>query len=238
MNGNAARSRKLKRPIVFELCAETADSCIAAEEGGADRIELCVALEVDGLTPPQSLIEKAVASCRIPVHAMVRPHANGFEYDDATFSLMSRDIQSARSAGVQGIVLGLLNSSGTVDVDHTRALVELAYPLEVTFHRAFDATPDLGQALEDVIATGCHRILTSGGAPSVEAGSAMLARIVDRAADRITIAAGGGLRLRNARKVALSSGARHFHGSLPPENTAPSSLAERVRLMVRTLHEP
>lgn len=223
--------------MVFELCAETMDACLAAQEGGADRIELCASLEVDGLTPSHALIERAVNQCEIPVHVMVRPHAGGFHYDASAFSTMCDEIQYARSAGAAGVVLGVLRAKGSVDIERTRTLVELAHPLEVTFHRAFDATPDLEQAMEDVIAAGCHRVLTSGGAANVFAGSAMLARLVTRASDRIAVAAGGGLRLHNAREVSRITRARHFHGSLPPEDAAPASLADRVRNVIRALRE-
>jgi copper homeostasis protein len=223
--------------MVFELCAETMEACFAAQEGGADRIELCAALEMGGLTPSHALIEQVINYCRIPVHVMVRPHAESFHYDASAFSTMCDAIQYVRSVGAAGVVLGALLANGSVDIERTRALVELAYPLEVTFHRAFDATPDLEQSLEDVIAAGCHRVLTSGGAADVAAGSAMLARLVECASDRIVVAVGGGLRLHNARQVSRCTHARHFHGSLPPEDSAPASLAERVRVITRTLRE-
>jgi copper homeostasis protein len=223
--------------MVFELCAETMEACLAAQEGGADRVELCAALEVDGLTPSHALIKQAVDYCRIPVHVMVRPHAESFHYDASAFSTMCDEIHYMRSVGAAGVVLGALLADGAVDIKRTRAFVQLAHPLEVTFHRAFDATPDLEQALEDVIAAGCHRVLTSGGAADVADGSAMLARLVECASDRITVAVGGGLRLHNAREVSRRTRARHFHGSLPPEDSAPALLAERVRIITRTLRE-
>jgi copper homeostasis protein len=221
--------------MVFELCAETLEACLAAQEGGADRIELCAALGMDGLTPSHAFIEQAVSYCRIPIHVMVRPHAESFCYDASAFSSMCDEIQYIRSVGAAGVVLGVLLGDGSVDIERTRALVQLAHPLEVTFHRAFDATPDLEQALEDVVASCCHRVLTSGGAADVVAGSAMLARLVARASDRIAVAVGGGLRLHNARQVSQCTHARHFHGSLPPEDWAPALLAERVRIITRTL---
>jgi len=221
--------------MLFELCAETLEACLAAQEGGADRVELCAALEVDGLTPSHTFIEQAVNCCEIPIHVMVRPHAESFHYNASAFTTMCEEVEFIRSVGAAGVVLGVLLDSGAVDIERTRALVQLAHPLEVTFHRAFDATPDLGQALEDVIAAGCHRVLTSGGAADVVAGSAMLARLVTCASDRIAVAAGGGLRLYNAREVSRLTRAQHFHGSLPPEDSAPASLAERVRVITRIL---
>lgn len=222
---------------IFELCAETLEACLAAEEGGADRIELCAALEVNGLTPPRSLSIRAVSRARIPVHILVRPHPGSFIYDAAAFAVICEEIEYARSIGAAGVVAGVLAADRTVDVECTRALVELAHPLEFTFHRAFDSTPDLDRALEDVIAAGCHRVLTSGGAADVVAGAPMLAHLVALASDRIAVAAGGGLRLHNARQVALITGARHFHSSLPLEGSAPASLTERVRMITRILRE-
>ncbi len=127
---------------------------------------------------------------------------------------MREDLAHARSLGVSGFVLGILKPDGRVDVGRTRELVELAAGLEMTFHRAFDQTPSLEEALEDVIAAGCRRVLTSGGAPDVVAGAESLRRLVERARGRIAVAAGGGLRLANAVAVARITGASHFHGSL------------------------
>lgn len=225
----------MNRPIVFELCAETLDACLAARAGGADRLELCTALKVGGLTPPLSLIEQAAGASGLPVHVLIRPHANSFAYDAEAFNAICRDIQHVRRAGASGVVVGVLHADGRVDRERTRALVELADPLEVTFHRAIDATPNLEEALEEVIAAGCQRVLTSGGAPNVAAGAEMLARLVRRAGDRIAIAAGGGLRLAHVQQIAQVTGARHFHSSLPPEENAPAELSERIRTLVRLL---
>jgi len=231
----------LSRPIVFELCAETLDACLAAWEGGADRIELCTALDVGGLTPDHELVAEAVRRTGLPVHVILRPHANDFHYSAADFDLICEELHHARRLGVSGVVFGILHADRSVDVERTRTLVDLAGPLETTFHRAFDATPDLAQALEDVISTGCDRILTSGGAPDVLTGASALARLVIQAADRIQIAAGGGLRLENAQTVARITQTRHFHGSLqqPATNSglrAPVSV-EDIRRMRRILQE-
>jgi copper homeostasis protein len=231
----------LSRPIVFELCAETLDACLAARPGGADRIELCSALDLGGLTPDHELIAEAVGRSGLPVHVIVRPHADGFHYSAAAFDSIGEDLQHARRLGASGVVFGILHADGSVDIERTRILVDLAGPLETTFHRAFDATPDLNQALEDVIASGCHRILTSGGAPDVLAGADMLARLVTRSSGRIEIAAGGGLQLENAQTVARITQARHFHGSLRPPATGtglrPPVSVEAIRTMTRILRE-
>lgn len=202
------------RKITFELCAESLQACLAAGEGGADRIELCSALSEDGLTPSHSLIKAAVESSGLPVYVLLRPRAGDFVYSSDEFSLIREDLLHARSLGASGFVIGALNPHGAVDVERTRELVEMATPLEVTFHRAFDLTPSLDNALEDVVSAGCRRILTSGGEVDVLAGAENLRRLQERAADRIAVAAGGGLRIGNAAAVARQSGVSHFHGSL------------------------
>jgi copper homeostasis protein len=209
------------RHIVFELCAETIDACIAARNGGADRIELCSGLSEGGITPSHGLVHAAVERSGLPVHALVRPRGGDFLYSASEVSVMADDIVHMKHLGVAGVVFGLLHPDGTVDRDRTRALVELARPMQVTFHRAFDATPSLTDALEDVIALGCDRVLTSGGQRDVIAGASSLAALVQQAADRIQVAAGGGLRLKNAASLARLTGATHFHGSLRRRVTAP-----------------
>ncbi|WP_158789001.1 copper homeostasis protein CutC [Granulicella sp. L46] len=200
--------------MIFELCAETIDACLAAREGGAHRIELCSGLSEGGITPSHGLILDAVERSGLPVHVLVRPRGGSFVYAASEIDVMRRDILHIKELGAAGAVFGILWPDGRVDVEATRALVQLARPLKVTFHRAFDATPSLPQALEDVITTGADRLLTSGGQPNVVAGSAALAELVRLAGDRIEIAIGGGLRLENAASLARATHAKHFHGSL------------------------
>jgi copper homeostasis protein len=202
------------RKIIFELCAESIQACLAAREGGADRIELCTALSEGGLTPSHSLTRAAVLRSGLPVHVLLRPRGGNFLYTDDEFALMREDLFHARSLGVSGFVLGILRADGTVDVERTGELVDLAAPLEITFHRAFDYTASLDQALEDVIDTGCRRILTSGGERDVLAGAERLAQLVKLADGRIEIAVGGGLRIKDAASLARTTLASHFHGSL------------------------
>jgi copper homeostasis protein len=204
----------LSREIGFEVCAEGLESCVAAREGGADRIELCCSLIEDGLTPSHALIKAAVVQSGLPIYTILRPRGGDFVYSDHEFALMQEDLEHARSLGVSGFVAGILQPDGTVDKNRMRLLVEQATPLEVTFHRAFDATTNLEHALEDVIATGCQRLLTSGGAENVVIGAKRLQRLVVQAAERIEIAVGGGLRLENATEVARITGASQFHGSV------------------------
>jgi copper homeostasis protein len=218
--------------MIFELCAETVGACVAARDGGADRIELCSALSEDGLTPSHGLLHEAIVKSGLPVHGLVRPRGGGFVYSDDEIAVMEQDILHMRQLGVAGVVLGLLKGDGTVDVDATRRLVVQARPLQVTFHRAFDETPSLEQALEDVIATGCDRVLTSGGCNDVMQGAEVLARLVAQAGDRIEVAVGGGLRTTNAAELAMRTQATSFHGSLSWDGV-PS--AQDVQSMVEQL---
>jgi copper homeostasis protein len=220
------------RNIVFELCAETIDACVAARDGGANRIELCSALSEGGITPSHGLAHAAVRNSGLPVHTLIRPRGGDFLYPTSEIAVMAEDIAHMKELGAAGIVLGLLTSGGTVDLYQTRSLVELARPMEVTFHRAFDATPSLPEALEDIIAIGCERVLTSGGERDVIAGASPLAALVEQSAGRIQIAVGGGLRLHNAASLARLTGATHFHGSLRRRikaATARSSDGDAVR---------
>ncbi len=202
------------RKIIFELCAETVGACLAARDGGADRIELCSGLSEGGVTPSHGLVREAVQQSALPVHGLVRPRGGNYVYTEAEIAVMAEDILHMKSLGVAGVVLGLLKADRTVDVETTRNFVQLARPLEVTFHRAFDDTLDLEAALEDVIATGCDRVLTSGGYTDVVLGAEMLGRLVAQSAGRIDVAVGGGLRLANASELVRLTGATHFHGSL------------------------
>ena len=204
----------MKRAITFELCAETLQACLAAKEGGADRIELCSALSEDGLTPSHGLIRAAVERSGLPVHVLLRPRSGDFFYSDEEFAIMQADLLHARSLGAKGFALGVLLADATVDIERTRKLAELASPLEVTFHRAFDLVPSLDQGLEDIVTAGCGRVLTSGGERDVVAGATKLTSLVEQAGNRIDVAAGGGLRIANAASVAHATGAGHFHGSV------------------------
>ena len=202
------------RKIIFELCAETLDACLAGQQGGATRVELCSALSEGGLTPSHALICQAVRQSNLPVHVLVRPRSGNYVYSAHELAVMAEDILHLKTLGAAGVVLGVLRRDGSVDVAATRKLVELARPIEVTFHRAFDSTPSLNEALERVIETGCRRVLTSGGKRNALQGADALAALVAQAGGRVDIAVGGGLRLQNAAMLARATGATHFHGSL------------------------
>jgi copper homeostasis protein len=199
--------------MVLEVCIDSVESAIAAERGGSKRVELCSDLLEGGITPGAGLIVSARRHIAIDLYVMIRPRGGDFFYTDLEFEVMQEEIAHARRLGADGIVLGLLDQQGRVDVVRTRELVELAAPMPVTFHRAIDMTPDLAAALEDVIATGAIRILTSGGAPTVQQGLGEIARLVQTARGRIAIMPGGGITPGNIAAIAQQTGASEFHSS-------------------------
>lgn len=188
-------------------------SCIAAEEGGADRIELCDNLLEGGTTPSYGMIAAVREKCSLKIYPIIRPRGGDFLYDDAEFDIMKRDIETCKQLGCDGVVIGLLTADGKVDLTRTTELVNLAKPMGVTFHRAFDMTDDPIQALEDVIASGCERILTSGQRNTAMEGAALIRELVEKAGGRIRIMAGSGLRPHNAEALAQASQAPEYHST-------------------------
>jgi copper homeostasis protein len=193
-----------------EVCAYSLESCLAAEEAGADRIELCASPFEGGTTPPAGMAYLAVHAVSLPVNVMVRPRGDDFCYDETEFAVMKAEIEAFKAIGVAGIVLGILTPEGEIDVARTRELTELAAPLPVTFHRAIDFAVDMEKAVEDVIAAGCRIILTSGGKDKAPDGAETIARMVAAAAGRIDIMAGSGVSGANATRL-LQTGADALH---------------------------
>lgn len=204
----------MSRKYLLEISVETLEAAMAAERGGADRIELCENLSVGGVTPRAKMLHGVRSQLRIPIFSMIRPRAGDFVYSAAEFSEMRRSIANAKESGMDGVVLGALTKDRRVDVARTRELVEVANPLPVTYHRAFDEAGDLRQALEDVIETGAKRILTSGGANSALEGAALLAELMEAADERIVIVPGAGISATNIADVARRTRAREFHSGL------------------------
>lgn len=204
--------------LFFELCAESVEAACAAQSGGADRIELCSRLSEGGTTSTAELMTACVRAVSIPIYVLIRPRAGDFVFTSHEFDLMHRQIDEAKAAGASGVALGVLLADGRVDVNRTRDLVEYARPLETTFHRAFDESPDLSVALEQVIETGATGLLTSGGAAEVLLGADRIGRLQEQADGRIQIIAGGGLRLASLVEVVRRSGAFSLHGSLTNSN--------------------
>jgi len=217
--------------VLIEICVETVAHAIAAQHGGADRIELCSDLSSGGITPSVALMRAAREQVQIPIYGMIRPRAGNFIYSDAESETMKHEIQVAKEIGLDGVVLGLLDQTNAMHVDRERtsALVQHAHPLPVTFHRAFDLCADLDDALEAVIATGAIRILTSGGKSQAADGLTNLEHLVTIAAGRIGIMPGGGVRVENAQTILRRTGAREIHSSLDTSRTSPALFEVKVR---------
>ena len=198
----------------LEVAVDSLERAAAAERAGAHRLELCAHLDAGGLTPEIELIRQVRAAVQIPIYVMVRPRAGNFSYSANEIVEMQESIKTIAAENVEGIVTAVLLAGGSVDVSRTRQLVALASPMQVTFHRAFDETPDLAAALESVVLSGAHRILTSGGASDAQTGASVLRSLIHQAANRITILPGGGLHPGNIVEVARATGARELHTGL------------------------
>jgi copper homeostasis protein len=207
--------------ILIEVCVDSVASAVAAERGGAGRVELCSNLLEGGVTPSAGLIELVRARTSIGLQVMVRPRGGDFCYTAEEFETMRRDIVAAKKLGADGVVVGILNADGSVDIGRTRELVELARPLSVTFHRAFDMSADLFRALESVCATGADRLLTSGGAKAALQAVEQIARLVEAARGRIAIMACGGINHHNAASIIEQTGVREIHVGLRSSVASP-----------------
>lgn len=212
---------------LLEVCVDDTQGLSAAVDGGAERIELCAALALGGLTPSPGLIA-AAARLSIPVFVMIRPRPGGFVYSTDELSAAEADIAAVRSAGLAGIVFGVTHSDGGLNRKAIERLRDAAGGMPMVLHRAFDLAPDLSEALELAIELGFCRILTSGGAPSAIEGVDNIAALVRQAAGRITIMAGGGVTAENARAL-LKAGADDLHGSCS-EVRADQPMAGRLRI--------
>ena len=197
----------------FEICANSIASCIAAQEGGANRVELCAGIPEGGTTPSYGMIHNARKSISIALNVIIRPRGGDFLYSESEIKEMVEDIKIAKMLGADGLVFGCLNPDGSVDMQAMQTLMDAAGDVPVTFHRAFDHTCDPLKALEDIISLGCIRILTSGCKPTAIEGVELLAQLIERAGDRIIIMPGCGVREDNIAQIARLSGAREFHFS-------------------------
>jgi len=198
---------------VLEVAANSVASALAAEAGGAARVELCSALDIGGLTPSHAAIATACERLRIPVHVLIRPRAGDFVFDDLECEVMQRDIEVCKALGCAGVVLGVLTAEADVDVPRSRSLRNTAGGMSVTFHRAFDVTRDPERALDAIIAIGCDRLLTSGQQVGAHAGAPLIRKLIGQARGRITIMPGGGITAQNIAAIAQATGAREFHAS-------------------------
>lgn len=198
---------------LLEVAANSLASALAAQAGGADRVELCSGLELGGLTPSMAQIAQVRERLSIPVYVLIRPRAGDFLYSDDELETMQRDIESCLSLGCDGVVFGALDADARVDMAHCKPLLSAAGGMGVTFHRAFDVARDLRQALEDVVTLGAERVLTSGAAASAMAGAGTIAELIKQAAGRLVVMPGAGIHAANAAALAQATGAMEFHAS-------------------------
>lgn len=197
----------------LEIIGFNIESCLIAQQSGADRIELCANPAEGGTTPSYGFIRSARKLLDIALYVMIRPRGGDFFYSQEEYEIMKTDIESCKRIGCDGIVLGMLNTDGSIDKVRCQYLTEYAYPLGVTFHRAFDRSADPKNALEEIITMGCERILTSGQQPKVTEGQTLIKELIEQADDRITIMPGSGLNSSNITEIADNTGAKEFHSS-------------------------
>lgn len=197
----------------FEICTNSVESCLAAQEGGAQRVELCAGIPEGGTTPSWGEIATARELLQIKLHVIIRPRGGDFLYSPVELSTMVKDIEAARQLRADGVVFGCLTADGEIDLDAMQTLMKAAEGLSVTFHRAFDVCRQPQQALEQLIALGCERILTSGQQATAEQGIPLLKELHQQAAGRIILLAGCGVNEGNIARIASETGIREFHFS-------------------------
>lgn len=198
----------------FEVCANSVESCLAAQAGGANRVELCAGIPEGGTTPSYGDIAVARELLKeTRLHVIIRPRGGDFLYSPVEQRIMLKDIDLARKLGADGVVFGCLTAEGDVDLPLMRQLMEAAEDMSVTFHRAFDVCRNPQQALEDIIGLGCHRILTSGQQPTAEQGIPLLKNLQQQADGRIILLAGCGVNETNIARIAQETGIHEFHFS-------------------------
>ncbi|MBE6417411.1 MAG: copper homeostasis protein CutC [Akkermansiaceae bacterium] len=198
----------------IEVCCTTLDEVREAAAGGAIRVELCTAISCGGVTPGYGMIQSvAKAGLGVAVHVLIRAREGGFCYSESEVEAMCRDIAFCREAGADGVVIGALTAAGEVDMAACRRMMAAAAGMSVTFHRAFDICPAPQKALEDVIALGCRRLLTSGQEASAAAGAGLIARLREQAAGRIILMPGAGINPGNIAEVEQKTGATEFHST-------------------------
>ena len=205
---------KTKNKFIIEIATSDFTTTKSAVEGGADRIELCAALTEGGTTPSYGTIKKCREAFSVLLYPIIRPRGGDFLYTSEEFEVMKHDVSIAKELDCDGVVIGMLQKNGSIDIQSAAQLVELAYPLGVTFHRAFDRCNDPFQALEQLISIGCERILTSGQKPAAPDGLQLISALQEQAAGRIIIMPGSGVRADNIKQIKEQTGCVEFHSSL------------------------
>jgi copper homeostasis protein len=240
---------------ILEICTDSCEGAQIAQAAGASRIELCTGLREGGTTPSPALISHVCASVTIQVYVLIRPRSGDFLYNHKDFEIMKSDIYYCAEAGCDGIVIGILRPDGSIDKERCLELVQMAqiYSMGVTFHRAFDRSNDLFQAMEDCIDIGCERILTSGGYNTAPEGAEIIRQLIEKANDRIIIMPGAGITPENAGDIIRKTGLQEIHGTFrsfypgqmqyrntklsPPEDEYHSGLpdAEKIKKILNLL---
>lgn len=197
--------------MISEICVDSVEGVTAARDAGAARVELCASLIEGGITPSRGMMRRARAVTGIKLHVIIRPRGGDFLFSDAEFEVMAADIETARAEGADGVVIGQLTADGLIDVPRTRELMALARPMAVTFHRAFDMTPDPFAALETLVELGVVRVLTSGQESTVLEGLPLITELVKRAGDRIIVMPGGGITPRNVDRIVSAAKPKEIH---------------------------
>ncbi len=209
-----------EKKYIIEIATSDFVTTKSAVEGGADRIELCANLAEGGTTPSYGTVKQCREAFNVLIYPIIRPRGGDFLYTEEECSIMLQDIKLFKELGCDGVVIGLLNRDGSIDVKRSAQLVETAYPMGVTFHRAFDRCCDPIEALEQLVGMGCERILTSGQLPTVSEGADLIAELNSRADERIIIMPGSGLRKENIKWLAEKTGCLEFHSSLRGKTTS------------------
>ena len=217
--------------MIVEVCANSYESAINAELGGANRIELCKDLHLDGITPDDEVVIKTLNKLKIPVFILIRPRAGDFVYINEEFKLMKSDIIKFKKLGCSGIVSGILNTDNTIDIKRTKELIELSRPLEFTFHRAFDKIVDPIKGLEELIEIGVDRVLTSGQEDSAIKGIKLIEKLIEIATDRIAIMPGSGVKSVNIKEF-IAIGANEIHGSFSKNQKTQIDVLEKIVFMI------
>ena len=222
---------------IIELCAYNIQSGLNAEKGGASRIELCTDAASGGITPNYGLLDYVANNIKIPVYVMIRPRGGNFIYDNAELEIMQKDISICKELRFAGVVFGVLTRDNSIDTEQMKRFVDMAYPMGVTCHKAFDKVTDGYKALEDVISAGCERILTSGLQPTALSGAGFISELITMAANRITIMPGGGVRSENLQTLVHNTYATEFHSSalISKSNDSVADINE-IKALVRILH--
>jgi copper homeostasis protein len=210
-------------PLLLEIAADGLSSALAAQAGGANRVELCADLANGGTTPSAGVIAAARAALALPLHVLIRPRAGDFCYSQAEIDVMRYDVEECARLGCHGVVIGALDAAGDVDQAVCRDLIAVAGAMSITFHRAFDVARDRRAALEAVIELGCERVLTSGAHSSAPEGAAAIAAIVRQAAGRIGVIAGAGIRPQDVKPLVAATGVGEIHASASVRRASPKS---------------